>query len=80
MADPAVDLLPAWLFLPATAREAFREAVDPDDATWTRGRGWAVASSLPVPDDPYFRDHPDRTAAALDQLEQLIADHRQENA
>lgn len=79
VADPAVDLLPAWLLLPASAREAFREAVGTDDATWARGRGRALAGSLPVPDDPYFRDHPDRTAAAPDQLEHLIADHRQEN-
>ncbi|WP_408648237.1 hypothetical protein [Streptomyces gossypiisoli] len=73
-------LLPAWLFLPASAREAFREAVGTDDATWARGRGRARAGALPVPDDPYFRDHPDGTAAAPDQLEHLIADHRQENA
>ncbi|MFD4227657.1 aminoglycoside phosphotransferase family protein [Streptomyces sp. NPDC058545] len=71
--DPAVDLLPAWLFLPAGARDVFRTALDVDDATWARGRGWALASSLPVPDDPYF-DDPARASAALYCLDELVAD------
>ncbi len=41
--DPAVDLLVAWQFLPDEARGTFRDAVDVDDATWARGRGWALA-------------------------------------
>jgi aminoglycoside phosphotransferase (APT) family kinase protein len=80
VADPAVDLLPAWRFLPAEARGVFREAVGADDATWARGRGWALASSLPVPEDPYFRDHPARITAALRHLEQIIADFREDGA
>ncbi|MFI6490222.1 aminoglycoside phosphotransferase family protein [Streptomyces sp. NPDC050564] len=74
--DPAVDLLPAWMFLPAQARGAFRAALDLDDATWARGRGWALAGSLPVPDDPFFQKDPARVTAALHHLEQVIADHR----
>lgn len=71
--DPAVDLLSAWLFLPAGARNVFRAALDVDDATWARGRGWALASSLPVPDDPYFDDRA-RVSAALHRLDELVAD------
>ncbi|WP_308168741.1 aminoglycoside phosphotransferase family protein [Nonomuraea sp. NEAU-A123] len=71
--DPACDLLPAWTFLPAEARGAFRAALGVDDATWARGRGWGLASSLPVPDDPYF-DVPGRRDAALRHLDELIAD------
>ncbi|MEU1271518.1 aminoglycoside phosphotransferase family protein [Streptomyces sp. NPDC005799] len=78
VADPAVDLVPAWKFLPARARDVFREAVGADDATWARGRGWALAGSLPVPDDPYFRDHPARVTAAVRHVEQIIADHRRD--
>lgn len=69
----AVGLLPAWLFLPAGARNAFRAALDVDDATWARGRGRALASSLPVPDDPYF-DDPARVSTALSRLDALVAD------
>nr|WP_208870775.1 aminoglycoside phosphotransferase family protein [Streptomyces aquilus] len=76
VADPAVDLQPAWMFLPPQGREAFREAVDADEATWARARGWALAGSLPVPDDPFFQQDPARVTAALDHLEQVVEDHR----
>ncbi|SNX65716.1 aminoglycoside phosphotransferase (APT) family kinase protein [Streptomyces sp. TLI_55] len=76
VADPAVDLQPAWMFLPPQGRDAFREAVDADDATWARARGWALAGSLPVPDDPFFQQNPARVTAALDHLEQVLEDHR----
>jgi aminoglycoside phosphotransferase (APT) family kinase protein len=71
--DPACDLMPAWTFLSAEARGVFRAALDVDDATWARGRGWGLASSLPSLDDPYF-DVPGRRDAALRQLDELIAD------
>ncbi|MER5209790.1 aminoglycoside phosphotransferase family protein [Streptomyces sp. NPDC002838] len=77
VADPAVDLLPAWKFLPTpAARDAFREAVGLDEATWARGRGWAVAGSLPVPDDPFFQADPARVTAAVRHLEAVVEDHR----
>jgi aminoglycoside phosphotransferase (APT) family kinase protein len=44
--DPACDLLPAWNLLPAEARPTFREALDVDDATWERGRGWALSTAV----------------------------------
>ena len=40
--DPACDLVIAWTFLEGDAREAFRDAVDLDAATWARARGWAL--------------------------------------
>ena len=40
--DPAVDVMVAWKLHSAAARDAFRAALDPDDATWERARGWAV--------------------------------------
>ncbi|MEU8708331.1 aminoglycoside phosphotransferase family protein [Streptomyces sp. NPDC048565] len=53
LGDPAVDLIPAWNLLPPAARQVFREAVDTDDATWARGRGWAL--SMAVIQLPYYR-------------------------
>jgi aminoglycoside phosphotransferase (APT) family kinase protein len=42
--DPATDLFVAWALLPPDARDAFRVAAgDVDDATWARGRAWALA-------------------------------------
>ncbi|MDX2730302.1 MULTISPECIES: aminoglycoside phosphotransferase family protein [unclassified Streptomyces] len=52
--DPACDLIPAWNLLPSSARDVFRDAVDVDDATWARGRGWALA--MAVIQLPYYRD------------------------
>lgn len=51
--DPACDLIVAWNLLPASCRGVFRDAVDVDDATWTRGRGWAL--SMAVGQLPYYR-------------------------
>ena len=52
--DPACDMIVAWNLLPASARETFRAAVDVDDATWSRGRGWALSMALGQP--PYYRN------------------------
>jgi aminoglycoside phosphotransferase (APT) family kinase protein len=40
--DPACDARAAWTVLGAQARETFRAAGGFDDATWARGRGWAL--------------------------------------
>jgi aminoglycoside phosphotransferase (APT) family kinase protein len=44
--DPACDLIVAWNFLSADARDVFRAALRVDDAVWARGRGWALSIGL----------------------------------
>ncbi|MEM7493022.1 MAG: aminoglycoside phosphotransferase family protein [Pseudomonadota bacterium] len=44
--DPAVDLLPAWNLLSSEAREGFKVMTGVDQATWNRGRGWALSVSV----------------------------------
>ncbi|MEU9506997.1 aminoglycoside phosphotransferase family protein [Micromonospora sp. NPDC048170] len=44
--DPAVDLMPAWNLLRPDARETYRRVLGVDDATWARGRGWAVVQAI----------------------------------
>ncbi|MFJ6548425.1 aminoglycoside phosphotransferase family protein [Microbacterium sp. NPDC091676] len=44
--DPACDLVMAWTSFEGDAREAFRDAVDLDAATWRRARGWALWKAL----------------------------------
>lgn len=44
--DPACDLAIAWTLLSADGRVAFRERLSIDDATWSRGRGWALWKTL----------------------------------
>lgn len=51
--DPANDLDPAWELFEPSHRRRFRESLALDDATWARGRGWAVKSAVGV---LYYRD------------------------
>ncbi|MEV4539709.1 aminoglycoside phosphotransferase family protein [Asanoa sp. NPDC049518] len=44
--DPACDLAIAWTLLTADGRQAFRDRLSVDDATWARGRGWALWKTL----------------------------------
>ena len=46
LGDPAVDMLPAWTLLTAKDRDLFRSEAGIDDATWVRGRGWALSAGL----------------------------------
>jgi aminoglycoside phosphotransferase (APT) family kinase protein len=46
--DPAVDVMVAWKFHSAGARDAFREALATDDATWERARGWALSQAVAI--------------------------------
>ncbi len=44
--DPACDMAIAWTFFSGAGREAFRSTLGVDDATWARGRGWALWKAL----------------------------------
>ena len=52
--DPACDLLVAWLLFSAEMRNIFRATLSVDDATWARGRGWAL--NFGVEALPYYED------------------------
>jgi aminoglycoside phosphotransferase (APT) family kinase protein len=71
--DPACDLIAAWGFLPAGARDSFRKLLSVDDATWARGRVWGLTSLLPS--EATLADPP-RAAAARQALEEIVADFR----
>ena len=42
----ACDVMVAWKLHSPAARDAFREALPTDDATWQRARGWAVSQAV----------------------------------
>jgi aminoglycoside phosphotransferase (APT) family kinase protein len=44
--DPACDLVVAWTYLSAEARDVFRSVLAVDNVTWSRGRGWALQFGL----------------------------------
>ncbi|WP_344756412.1 aminoglycoside phosphotransferase family protein [Gryllotalpicola koreensis] len=55
--DPSCELLAAWNVFPAESRALFRERLEArlglDDATWRRGRGWAISQAVLAL--PYYR-------------------------
>jgi aminoglycoside phosphotransferase (APT) family kinase protein len=68
--DPACDMQPAWNLFAGASRQRFRAALEVDEATWLRGRGWAIG--LAVLAVPYYWDtnpgivrHALRTLAAI---------------
>jgi len=69
--DPAVDVMPAWATLPREVRGVFRAAVDVDDATWARGRGWALVFAVAAL--PYYRDrNPTLAAIAARTIDEIL--------
>lgn len=46
--DPAADVMVAWKLHSPQAREAFRDALGVEDATWTRARGWVVVQAAMI--------------------------------
>ncbi|MBO9045092.1 aminoglycoside phosphotransferase family protein [Curtobacterium flaccumfaciens] len=66
--DPACDLVLAWTMLDGPARRVFRQAVDLDDDTWARARGWALWKALIMlagSAGPGGRDEHERVLAAV---------------
>jgi aminoglycoside phosphotransferase (APT) family kinase protein len=71
--DPACDLMVAWTLLDAASRARLRTELDVDDATWIRGRGWALSVSLIQL--PYYRDtNPGIIRTGLRTIAEVLAD------
>lgn len=71
--DPACDLIAAWGLLPREARDVFRAQLGVDDATWERGRGWALSVGLIAL--PYYKDtNPVLAATARHLIREVLAD------
>ena len=71
--DPAADIIPAWTVFGAGGRGRYREALDVDDATWERSRGYALTQAALIV--PYYREtNPAFTASALRTIGEVLAD------
>ena len=77
--DPSCDTVLAWTFLAGESRAAFRATLPVDDATWVRGRGWAIWKALIT-----LAWNRDPSSAFTRQCERVVADvvaeHRLESA
>lgn len=73
--DPASDVMAAWLFLSAETRDVFRAELRVDDATWVRGRGWALSVGLLAL--PYYKDtNPVLAGIGQRAIDEVLADHK----
>jgi aminoglycoside phosphotransferase (APT) family kinase protein len=71
--DPAGDLLPAWNLFTGASRRLFRGALQADDASWLRGRGWALWQAVMAL--PYYWDtNPGMVRQASHALMHVLAD------
>ncbi|ESX05006.1 aminoglycoside phosphotransferase family protein [Mesorhizobium sp. M0179] len=73
--DPSCDLAIAWTFFQGESREAFRAAIDVDEATWARGRGWTLWKALiTVAGHDANQAEAERSRRDIDDV---LADHRE---
>ena len=73
--DPACDVMAAWLLLSAENRAVFRAALQVDDATWARGRGWALSFGLIAL--PYYQTtNPVLAGIGRRAIDEALADHK----
>lgn len=71
--DPAIDVIPAWSVFGAGGRRAFRAALEVDDATWARGRGFALHQALLI--IPYYpATNPTFVTMATRTVDEVLAD------
>ena len=71
--DPACDMMIAWSLFSGAARDAYRRATAVDDATWARGRGWALSVALVAL--PYYQNtNPSVTDTARRAIHEVLDD------
>jgi aminoglycoside phosphotransferase (APT) family kinase protein len=73
LGDPACDLAVAWNTLSATGRATLRDQIAMDDASWARGRGWALCTGL-VALPYYVETNPELAANARYRITEVLAD------
>jgi aminoglycoside phosphotransferase (APT) family kinase protein len=76
--DPAIDMLPAWAWLTAEARDLFRREVKPDAGTWARGRGWGLGLGVGAVHH-YRNTNPVLAAIGQRAIREVISDYRWAN-
>jgi aminoglycoside phosphotransferase (APT) family kinase protein len=71
--DPGIDVIPAWSVFGPEGRRTFRAALDVDDATWARGRGFALHQALLI--IPYYpATNPAFVTMAMRTVDEVLAD------
>lgn len=71
--DPACDVMAAWTLCSAETRPLLRASLPVDDATWARGRGWALSVAL-IQLPYYGNTKPTLAATARRTIREVFAD------
>lgn len=72
--DPACDTTIAWTFLSGDSQRVFKHRLPVDEATWTRGRGWAIWKAMIVLVEELESD-PSRAEVTKNVISRILADH-----
>ncbi len=67
--------LVVWTFLSAETRDIYRSALGVDDATWTRGRDWALSFGL-IAFEYYQETNPVLARIAKRSIDEALADYK----
>ena len=71
--DPAADVIASWSVFGPAGRGVFRDALEVDDGTWARARGYALHQAVLIV--PYYREtNPVFAAPAKRTIEEILAD------
>ena len=71
--DPAADVIAAWSVFGRAGRGVFRAALEVDDGTWERARGFALHQAALIV--PYYGEtNPGFAASARRTIEEVLAD------
>lgn len=73
--DPSCDLAIAWTLFEGESRDAFRAGLAADEATWARGRGWALWKAL-ITAAGHIDVNPVEVEKSWQVIDAVLADHR----
>ena len=72
--DPAADLIATWCLFSAEERSIYHAQLQVDDATWVRGRGWALSIALQI--IPYYSEtNPGFVDIAKRMVDEVLGDY-----
>jgi aminoglycoside phosphotransferase (APT) family kinase protein len=71
--DPCYELQPAWNLFRGESRGAYRETLGFDDATWRRGRAFALSTAM-VALPYYLNTNPVMVKMARHMIDEVLAD------
>lgn len=77
--DPACDIAMYWTTFESGARKSFRDALELDDETWARGRGWVLWKAL-ILAAGLAASNSFEASKSWSIIHEVLADHRRTDA